>query len=61
MAVTRKELREALAEWQRAEQDFGMAEPEFVEAAAYKLIATEKRYSALVRLAKKEGIVDEAS
>ena len=61
MAVTVRELREALDEWRRAQQEFGMAEPEFVEAAAYKLTAAEKRYNALIKLAKKEGVIYEAS
>ncbi|WP_373995599.1 hypothetical protein [Moorella sp. E306M] len=38
-----------------------MAEPEFVEAAVYRLMAAEKRYDALIRLAKKEGVIREAS
>ncbi len=59
--VTLKELNEARAEWLRAQQELDMAEEEFVEAAVFKLMAAEKRYDALIRLAKKEGIIQEAS
>lgn len=59
--VTLKELNEARAEWLRAQQGLEMAEPEFVEAAVYRLMAAEKRYDALIRLAKKEGVIREAS
>jgi len=50
-----KELREAHAEWLKAQQEFGMADPEFVEAAVFKLVAAEKRYDTLLRLAKQKG------
>jgi len=56
--VTLKELQDAHAEWQMAQKEFELAEPEFVEAAVHKLRATELRYSALLKLAKQEGVSD---
>jgi len=56
--VTLKELQEAHAEWVVAQKEFELAEPEFVEAAVHKLRATELRYSALLKLAKQEGVYD---
>ncbi|HHY67876.1 MAG TPA: hypothetical protein GX517_11920 [Alicyclobacillus sp.] len=60
MRVTIREVQEAHAEWVRAQQEFEMAAPEFIDAATHKLTAAEKRYDALMRIAKKEGVIDEA-
>ena len=55
----KEELSEAHAEWLKAQQEFGMAAPEFVEAAILKLAAAESRYNTLLRLAKQKGVQDD--
>jgi hypothetical protein len=57
--VTLGELEQAHKEWLIALQEFEMAEPEFVEAAVYKLTAAEQKYNTLLRLLK-EGATEES-
>lgn len=56
MLVTLEELIKAQEDWQIAQQEFMMADPDFVEAAVLKLSAAEKRYNALLRKARKQCI-----
>lgn len=57
MPVLLNELNEAQKELTEAQQQLDMAEGDFVEAAIFKVQAAEQRYNALLRLAKKEGVV----
>ncbi len=56
MFITLNEIKDAQKEWKKANQEFMMAEPEFVDAAAFKLTAAEKRYSKMLQKAKKEHL-----
>lgn len=61
MEIFPTELQSAQAEWQAAQKALDEAQGEFVEVAVLELAAAEKRYDALIRLAKKEGVIREAS
>lgn len=53
--MVRAEIEAALAEVEQARQNLDWAQPEFVDAAVYGLVAAELKVRALVRQAKAEG------
>lgn len=50
------EVRQSFREWQQAKTSFNFAPSEFIDYTIYRLNAAEKHYTALLTMAKKQGV-----
>lgn len=52
------EVMQAKQELQAAQQDFMLADTEFIDAAIYRLNAAEQRFNTLIKMVKNDGAAE---